>query len=156
MVETGARAGEVVGMAVADVDLTAGTAVVRRGKGGKGRVVPFGPQTARAIDRYKRLRAGHRLAATPPLWLGERGSGFGYTALYKALTYRARLAGIAGFHPHRLRHTAAHRWLAAGGSEQGLMAVAGWSQPDMLMRYTRARASERAAVEARTLNLGDL
>ena len=36
------------------------------------------------------------------------------------------------------------------------MAVAGWSQPDMLMRYTRARASERAATEARDLNLGDI
>jgi hypothetical protein len=36
------------------------------------------------------------------------------------------------------------------------MAVAGWSQPDMLMRYTRARATERAAAEARELNLGDL
>jgi hypothetical protein len=32
------------------------------------------------------------------------------------------MAGIVGFHPHRLRHTAAHRWPAAGGSEGGLMA----------------------------------
>jgi hypothetical protein len=36
------------------------------------------------------------------------------------------------------------------------MAVAGWTRPDMLQRYTRARASERAAEEARRLNLGDL
>ena len=48
------------------------------------------------------------------------------------------------------------RWLAAGGSEGGLMAVAGWKRPDMLLRYTRAQASDRAASEARTLNLGDL
>ncbi len=46
--ETGARAGEVVGLTVEDVDLVQGTAVIRRGKGGKGRSVPFGPQTARA------------------------------------------------------------------------------------------------------------
>ncbi len=55
-----------------------------------------------------------------------------------------------------MRHTAAHRWLGAGGSETGLMAVAGWARPDMLLRYTRAQASARAAVEARTLNLGEL
>jgi integrase len=55
-----------------------------------------------------------------------------------------------------LRHTAAHRWLAAGGSEGGLMAVAGWTRPDMLVRYTRAQASARAAEEAQRLNLGDL
>lgn len=36
------------------------------------------------------------------------------------------------------------------------MAVAGWSQPAMLHRYTKARAAERAAEEARSLNLGDL
>ncbi len=62
MVETGMRAGEVVGMTVADIDLRDGVAVVRRGKGGKGRRVPFGPRTGRAIDRYVRLRRSHRLA----------------------------------------------------------------------------------------------
>lgn len=156
MVETGTRAGETVALQLADVDLTAGTAIVRRGKGGKGRSVPFGSQTARALDRYRRARASHRLADTQAFWLGERGKSFTYDALHKVLATRAQRAGITGFHPHLLRHTAAHRWLAAGGSEGGLMAVAGWSQPDMLMRYTRARASERAASEARELNLGDL
>ena len=156
MLETGARAGEVVAIGRADVDLAAGTAIIRRGKGGKGRSVPFGPQTATAIDRYMRLRIHHRLAASPALWLGDRGRGFTYDALHKTLGERARAAGLDGFHPHKMRHTAAHRWLAAGGSEGGLMAVAGWTRPDMLMRYTKAQASARAAEEARSLNLGDL
>lgn len=156
MLETGTRAGEVVALEVADVDLAAGTATVRRGKGGKGRVVPFGPHAALAIDRYRRLRAAHRLAGSPALWLGDRGKTFSYDALHQALAARAAAAGIAGFHPHRMRHTAAHRWLAAGGSEGGLMAVAGWTRPDMLMRYTKAQASARAAKEARRLNLGEL
>lgn len=43
MIETGARAGEVVAIHVDDVDLREQTLVIRRGKGGKGRVVPFGP-----------------------------------------------------------------------------------------------------------------
>jgi site-specific recombinase XerD len=157
MLETGMRAGEVVSLEIADVDLAAGLATVRRGKGGKGRVVPYGPQTALAIDRYLRLRAGHRLARSSPfLWLGDRGKDFSYDALHKTLKNRADAAGIAGFHPHRMRHTAAHRWLSRGGSEGGLMAVAGWTRPDMLMRYTKAQASARAADEARGLNLGDL
>lgn len=157
MLETGARAGEVVAMTLDDLDLPAGTAVIRRGKGGKGRVVPVGPHAAKALDRYLRLRRHHRLGATSPaLWLGDRGKQFSYDALHKSLGERAVAAGITGFHPHRMRHTAAHRWLAAGGSETGLMAVAGWARPDMLLRYTRAQASARAAVEARTLNLGEL
>jgi site-specific recombinase XerD len=156
MVETGSRAGETAALQLPDLNLVAGTVIIRRGKGGNGRSVPFGPQTAKAIDRYVRVRRGHRLAASDDLWLGDRGKRFGYDALHKSLAMRAATAGIEGFHPHRLRHTAAHRWLAAGGSEGGLMAVAGWTRPDMLMRYTRAQAAERAAEEAKKLNLGDL
>jgi site-specific recombinase XerD len=156
LAETGLRAGEAVALEVGDVDLAAGTLLVVRGKGGKGRVVPFGPQTARALDRYLRARRQHRLADTSALWLGDRGRRFTYDALYKALVRRADLAGLKGFHPHVLRHTAAHRWLAAGGSEGGLMAVAGWARRDMLDRYAAATASERAAAEAKSLNLGDL
>jgi len=156
LAETGLRAGEAVALTTGDVDVRAGVVVVRRGKGGKGRMVPFGPQTARALDRYVRARRAHRLAATPALWLGDRGRAFGYDALHHTLGYRAELAGIKGFHPHVLRHTAAGRWLAAGGSEGGLMAVAGWQRRDMLDRYVAATASERAADEARGLGLGDL
>lgn len=156
MTETGTRAGEVVALGIEDINFTESTAIVRKGKGGKGRSVPFGPLTAKAIDRYIRARRTHRLANSPNLWVGDRGKGFSYDALHKTLKMRADRAGIVGFHPHLLRHTAAHRWLAAGGSEGGLMAVAGWTRPDMLMRYTKAQASSRAAEEAKKLNLGEL
>jgi site-specific recombinase XerD len=158
MFTTGMRAGEVVALTTADLDLRSDppTAVVRRGKGGKGRVVPLAVEVAAAIDRYMRTRKAHRLSAGPTLWLGDRGKGFTYDALHQTLGVRAQMAGVTGFHPHRLRHTAAHRWLAKGGSEGGLMPVAGWTRPDMLLRYTKAQASARAAEEARRLNLGEL
>ncbi len=156
MIETGARAGEALALAVDDVDLRAGLATIHKGKGGKARRVPFGPRTGAAIDRYLRARRRHRLASTPVLWLGQGGKEFGYHALRDTLRYRAERAGISGIHPHLLRHTAADRWLTAGGSEGGLMSMAGWTRPDMLLRYTRARAEQRAADEARKLNLGDL
>ncbi|OBK39853.1 hypothetical protein A5658_02960 [Mycobacterium sp. 1245111.1] len=156
MCETGARAGEVAAMLVDDVDVKRGTAVITRGKGGYGRIVPFGPQTGLAIDRYQRMRRTHRLADTKALWLGDRGTTFSYGAMQRSLAYRAQLAGIPRFHPHIMRHTAASRWLAAGGSEGGLMAVAGWRSREMLDRYVRATASSRTADEARGLNLGDL
>lgn len=156
LIETGMRAGEVLGLTVADVDIARGLAIIRRGKGGKGRVVPFSPQVARSVDRYLRLRRSHRLALTEALWLGGGGQGFAYHGLDVTMKRRAAAAGITGFHLHLLRNTAATRWLAAGGSENGLMAVAGWSSREMLDRYTKASASDRAATEARKLDLGNL
>jgi integrase len=52
MLETGLRAGELVEMTVSDTNLAAGEAIVRRGKGGKGKIVPLGPHSVRAFDRY--------------------------------------------------------------------------------------------------------
>lgn len=156
MSETAMRAGEVCGLTLDDVDLARGLVTVRRGKGGKGRISPFGPQTGVAIDRYLRARRTHLLADTSALWLGDRGKGLEYYGLHKTLKWRAELAGLKNFHPHLLRHTAASRWLAAGGSEGGLMSVAGWSTRDMIDRYTRSTAADRAASEARGLNLGEL
>jgi integrase len=130
--------------------------VIRRGKGGRGRVVPISPQTVAAVDRYLRVRKSHRLHELPALWLGQGGKTFGYQGLAVALKSRAEQAGISGFHLHLLRHTFATRWLAKGGTEGGLMSVAGWSSREMMSIYTSASASERAVDEARRLNLGDL
>jgi integrase/recombinase XerD len=156
MLETGIRAGECIALTVVDVNVRGGLLYVRRGKGGKGRMVAFGPATARSLDRYLRVRRTHRLAETSVLWLGEGGHGFTYDGLHRALGRRARAAGITPFWPHMLRHTMASRWLAKGGSEGGLLAVAGWSHRMMLERYAAATRSERAAEEARRLQLGDL
>jgi integrase len=156
MFETAIRSGELVDLQLDDLDLVARLITIRRGKGGRGRVIPIGQATAEALLVYLDVRERHPLAGEPDLWLGSRGKRFGREGLSRALRRRAVRAGIRGFRPHRLRHTAAHRWLAAGGSESGLMAIAGWTRTDMLVRYTRAHAAERAADEARRLNLGDL
>ena len=151
------RAGETVALTVADVDVKRGLALVRRGKGGKGRYVPFGPETGRALDRYLRIRRRHPLAHTAPLWLPAGGQPrLSYPGLAKALRLRAQAAGIEGFHAHRLRHSGASRWLAKGGSEGGLMAAGGWTDRTMIDRYTGDTAADRAIEEARRLHLGQL
>lgn len=158
LAETGLRAGELLGLAVEDVrwkDDPPSLAVTRT-KTRTGRPVPISPQAAARLSKYVRARARTKDAASGTFWLSARGGPLKYPGLYDALGKRADAAGVAGFHPHRMRHTAAHRWLAAGGSESGLMSVAGWRSPQMLMRYTKAQASARAAEEAKGLNLGEL
>jgi site-specific recombinase XerD len=157
MAETGMRGGELIALEVDDIDVVRGLVTIRRGKGGKGRIAPFGPQTARALDRYIRARRSHPGAESKALWLGARThQPLGPHGLRVTLAERATAAGIRDFHPHVMRHTFASRWMSARGSEGGLMSVAGWSSREMLDRYARATASQRAADEARTLALGDL
>ena len=150
------RAEELLACETDDVDMRRGVAIIRRGKGGKGRLIPFGAQTGRALDRYLRLRKAFAKPGVAAFWVTARGQPLGYAGLYTGLRRRAERAGVKHFHPHRLRHTGASRWLDAGGSEGGLMAVAGWSSRDMLARYVQDTAAERAIDEARGLGLGDI
>jgi integrase len=156
MFETAIRSGEVVDLRLDDFDPLTRLISIRRGKGGRGRVIPIGQATTEALLAYLAERDRHPLAHTTDLWLGHGAKRFSREGLYRSLRRRAQRAGLQNFRPHRLRHTAAHRWLVAGGSESGLMAIAGWTRTDMLVHYTRARAAERAADEARRLNLGAL
>ncbi|WP_376713478.1 tyrosine-type recombinase/integrase [Mycobacterium intracellulare] len=64
LAECGLRAGELLALTVDDVDLAAAMAIIRRGKDGKARIVPFGAVTARSLDRYLRLRRNHSAADT--------------------------------------------------------------------------------------------
>ncbi|MCV7050478.1 tyrosine-type recombinase/integrase [Mycobacterium heidelbergense] len=158
LVETGMRAGELLALSVHDIDLARGVVTIRKGKGGRGRHVPFETQTGAAIDRYLRVRQRHPLSDTPALWLTETGgrAQLGYHGLRIALLARAIAVGIEDFHIHRLRHTFASRFLSLGGSEGSLMQVAGWRTRQMVDRYSRDTAAERAITEARRLRLGDL
>jgi len=72
LLDTGLRRSELAGLTLDDVDLDAG-AVTVLGKGGRRRTVAFGRKAARDIDRYLRVRALHRNAAFPHLWLGKAG-----------------------------------------------------------------------------------
>jgi site-specific recombinase XerD len=155
MTESMVRASELLGMLTAEVDIRGGSALVRRRKGGKGRVVPFGSQTGRALDRYARARRRHPLAASPQFWLANRARVLDYQGLYSALRRRAERAGFT-MHPHMLRATGAIRWRAAGGSVPGLLTVAGWSSLEMAQRYVKAAENRLAVDEAHRLDLGDL
>jgi site-specific recombinase XerD len=151
--DTGLRLSEMIGLRVQDVDVTNRVAHVT-GKGNKGRAVRFGDKTAAAINRYQRERTRHPERSSPAWWLGKKGA-MTPSGVAQMLRRRSRQAGIAPIHPHQFRHSFAAAWLESGGLEGDLMHLGGWENREMLSRYGRHTAVERALAAHERHSPGD-
>jgi integrase len=131
---SGLRLEEFTALRVEDIDLSALQIVVRRGKGGKARPVPFPPVLRGQLVEYLLNRPAE---AAGPLWLSSWGDGTLRGALTArglagAIQRRCRRAGMAPLNPHAFRHGIAMALLNDGGVELGIVSkILGHATPEI-------------------------
>lgn len=122
MVDTGCRAGGVVGLTWDDLDLERQTAIVTE-KGGKTRTVYFTPITLRLLMVWRAEGASRSGAVFPNIETGKPLTVSGLRLLLKRL---GRRAGVTGrINPHSFRHSFAREYLRAGGDLSTLSRLMG-------------------------------
>ena len=119
---TGLRVAEIASLACGDLhmDRAGGYCHVRRGKGGRSRLVRFGRDLKTSIERYldwKRSR-GDSVEESAPLFPSKAtGRALTPRALQKMFYRVAKEAGIEGHSFHHLRHSfATHLYQASGNN----------------------------------------
>ena len=149
LLETGARQSDALGLNWGDITWNEkeddGSAYVRDGKGGKARMMFFGPVAWSALKEYVQIY-GIRQGENDPVFCSIRscwklqfegkplprwtsgGIAFVFNRLTKRLGFKVT--------PHMLRHTWADRKVKAGMHLRVLQKLGGWANLKLVERYT--------------------
>lgn len=139
----GLRVSELAGMDVPDVFFDEGFVRVV-GKGSVVRMVPFGSIAARALADYLES-ARPKLAAkaaspSSALFLNARGRRLTRQGVYGVVEKSGAAAGLAGLHPHTLRHTFATHMLEGGADLRTIQEMLGHADISTTQVYVHVSA----------------
>jgi len=149
----GLRRGECMRLDLADVDLSAGTLLVRDGKGRKDRLLPVSGRAAAALGVYLRdvrprlVRDPREGALFLTAWWGKRLSEVSLSFL---LRRHAAAVGISKIHPHALRHACATHLLRGGADVRHVQAILGHKKLETTGLYTRVVVEDLRQVFVRS------
>ena len=139
--DTGLRISELVNLTLDDVDFDNGSLLIRKGKGGKQRVVRIGNRAQKMLWKYITI---YRKSESNHLFINRNGESLnllGLKILIKRLGDKAKVK----VHPHKLRHTFAISFLRAGGDVFSLQYLLGHSTLQMTQRYLQSLNANDAA-----------
>lgn len=152
LIDTGARAGEICGLRMSSVDLSARTAVIAYGKGGKRRTVAFGTETAHRLWRYFRNEV-----RTPEdfVFQTERGRGFTVGSMRQMIHRIAKVSGVPVY-PHLFRHDSAVRMLRNGANAFAVQVQLGHSHISTTQVYVQLSEADVCAAHRTASPLDNL
>ena len=145
MATTGIRRNEMWMLKKVDLDWDNSVIRVVYGKGQKERQIPFDRRCQRAMLRYIQ----QRWDSLECLWVTEEGIRLGYDGIWQDLNRLAERAEIELKDTcHIFRRTFAANAVKQSIPRPYVMAIAGWSTPQMLDLYVAAMEAEEEAIEA--------
>jgi len=138
MYASGLRVGELVGLAVDQVNLRQGVVRVR-GKGDKERLVPVGEEALAWLQRY--LREGRsallKRGSGAQLFVAARGGAVARQVWWRSVVGYARRAGVRrALSPHGLRHSFATHLLNRGADLRAVQMLLGHANLSTTQIYT--------------------
>lgn len=138
LTDTGARASELLSINLADCNFLTGDILIKRGKGGKPRMVFVGKVTRRALRAYVKLRRDDN----PALFVTDEASRLTYDGLRAIMTRRAQLAGIAPPALHGFRRTFTINMLRMGADVISISRLLGHNDMQQVLKYARQNADD--------------
>lgn len=135
---TGLRVSELVGLSLAEVNLSAGY-LMTMGKGNKERLVPIGESACQAVSRYLEEAREELLRGkgSRNLFVSRLGEGMTRQAFWNIIKKRALQAGIStAISPHTLRHSFATHLLENGADLRSVQIMLGHADLSSTQIYT--------------------
>ncbi len=132
LLDTGARAGEVCALNLADIDPISGSVLIRMGKGRKPRTVFCGRVTRRAVRAYVKARPNEADAA---LWVTDEGERITYSGLRAIVRRLSERAKVETPSLHDFRRGFALQCLRNGMDVYSLQKLMGHVDLQVLRRY---------------------
>ena len=148
---SGLRLSELTSLDLVDLDLAAGSVLVRQGKGRKSRHVPVGECAKKALDRWLSVRNAMLGHQEPALFISRRGDRIAPRTVQARLERWQKKQGIPEhLHPHMLRHSFASHLLESSGDLRAVQELLGHANLSTTQVYTHLDFQHLAAVYDRT------
>jgi len=140
---TGIRKSELLNLNWTDINLSKSTLIIRRGKGGKDRLIPLHREVARLLDKYLDERLPLK---TEALIIGEQGKRMCKGSFRGLLKMYLTLSGLKrkGYSAHTFRHSFATHLVEAGVDLFKVQKLLGHASLDTTKIYINFNSSQMA------------
>ncbi len=140
---TGIRKSELLNLNWTDINLSKSTLIIRRGKGGKDRLIPLHKEVTRLLDKYLDERLPLK---TEALIIGEQGRRLCNSSFVCLLKMCLTLSGLKrkGYSAHTFRHSFATHLVEAGVDLFKVQKLLGHASLDTTKIYINFNSSQMA------------